>query len=299
MRRLCTVLPVAGLAMAALAWGSAPAGPATSTAPAPEVKVLANPFFVFDNGLRGVKEPAKVIKDLGYAGMGASGIKVKPLVDAYRKEGLKVFSTYVGCQIDKTPAYGADWKDAIKELKGSDVVLWLTVGGGKPGQEDDKAAGVVREIADLAAEAELKVALYPHAGFYVATARDAIRLVKKVDRKNVGVTINLCHELMAGNMDELPRIIEEAAPNLFMVSVNGADKRDKTQTMGWDRLIRPLGQGDYDVYGFLKKLRSAGYTGPIGLQCYAVKGDAVENLTTSIRTWKDYSARLAAEGPAR
>lgn len=252
---------------------------------------LANPFFVFDNGLRGVQEPEKVLKELGYAGMGASGLRVSPLVKRYQQAGLKVFSTYIGCQFDKTPPYDPYLKDAVKELNGTDVVLWLTIRGGQRGQEDEKAVEVVREIAELAAASDLRVALYPHTGFYVATTADALRVVKKVNRKNVGATINLCHELMTDQGPKLDSTIKEAMPYLFLVSINGADV--KQPGYSWDRLIQPLGQGDFDVCDLLKKLTAAGYRGPIGQQCYAVKGDPVENLKQSIKAWNEYSARLA------
>jgi sugar phosphate isomerase/epimerase len=248
---------------------------------------------VFDNGLHGIQDPPKLLKELGYAGMGASGLKIGGLVKQYREAGLKVFSTYIGCHLDQMPPYDPQLKEAVRELKGTDVVLWLTVLGGKYGQADDKAVVLIREIADLAEPSGLRVALYPHTGFYVATTADALRVVKKVDRKNVGATINLCHELMTDQGPKLDATIRQAAPYLFLVSINGADpKRPGT---GWDRLIQPLGRGDFDVRDFLQKLMAAGYRGPIGLQCYAVKGDPVENLKQSIRAWRAYSARLAGD----
>jgi sugar phosphate isomerase/epimerase len=257
------------------------------------------PFFAFDNGLHGIPDPPALLKRLGYAGMGASGLKVGGLVKQYQEAGLRVFSTYVACHLDKTPAYDPQFKEAIRELMGTGVVLWLTVLGGKHGQEDDKAAAVVGEIADLAGPSGLRVALYPHTGFYVATTADALRVVKKVDRKNVGVTINLCHELMTDQGPKLGATIREAAPHLFLVSINGADV--KRPGYGWDRLIQPLGRGDFDVGGFLEKLKAAGYRGPIGLQCYAVKGDPAENLKQSITAWREYLRRLGntAGEPAR
>ena len=147
------------------------------------------------------------------------------------------------------------------------------------------------EIADLAATSDLRVALYPHSGFYVATTADALRLTKKVDRQNLGATINLCHELMTDQGPKLDETIREVAPYLFVVSINGADV--KQPGYSWDRLIQPLGRGDFDVCGFVGKLKAAGYRGPIGLQCYAVKGDKLENLRQSIKAWKEYRARLA------
>ena len=266
-----------------------------SAAPAAEPG-LPNPFFVFSNGLGGIDDPPKVLKELGYAGVGVGGLNVLGAVRQYEKAGLKVFNTYVGCRLDKTPAYDPQFKKAVEDLKGTDVVLWLTVLGGKYGQEDEKAVGILREIADLAATSDLRVALYPHAGFYVATTADALRLTKKVDRKNLGATINLCHELMTDQGPKLDETIREVAPYLFVVSINGADV--KQPGYSWDRLIQPLGRGDFDVCGFLRKLKAAGYRGPIGLQCYAVKGDKLKNLRQSIKAWKEYSARLAAEEPS-
>ena len=141
--------------------------------------------------------------------------------------------------------------------------------------------------------------LYPHASFYIETAEDAIRVVKQVKRKNVGLTVNLCHELMAGNGNRLPQILDEVAPHIFMVTINGADKKEEcgplAWTQMWGRLIQPLGQGSYDVYAFLKAVRAVGYAGPIGLQCYGLKTDPAVHLKQSMKAWKEYSARLAAE----
>lgn len=266
---------------------------AAFSAQKPDQKPEAYPLFVFDNGVQGIADPPTVLKQLGYAGVGWSGWKVAPVVKRYQERGLKVFSTYVSCHLDKTPPYDPEAKEAIAELRGTDVILWLLVLGGKAGQEDAKAVRIIREIADLADSAGLRVALYPHTGCYVATTADALRLVRQVDRKNVGVSINLCHELMTDQGPNLQATIRDAVPYLFLVSINGADAKEPG--FGWDRLIQPLGRGNFDVYGFLKSLHAAGYRGPIGLQCYALKGDAVENLRQSMRAWQDYSARLSKE----
>jgi sugar phosphate isomerase/epimerase len=266
------------------------AGPGSGLAAEPG---LPNPFFAFDNGLRGIADPPTVLKELGYAGMGASGLNIGGLLKQYQAAGLKVFSTYVGCNFSETPPYDPQFKKTVEELEGTGVILWLTVRGGKYGQDDEQAVAVVREIADLAAARGVRVALYPHTGFYVATTADALRLAKQADRPNLGVSINLCHELMTDQGAKLDATIREAAPHLFMVSINGADA--KQPGFGWDRLIQPLGRGDYDVAGFLRTLREAGYEGPIGLQCYAVPGDAAENLRESIKAWRAYQDKLGTK----
>jgi sugar phosphate isomerase/epimerase len=295
MKRFFPVTALLILLLAVGVWMASPAAGAESPGSTGAKPGECWPFFVFDNGLHGIPDPPKLLKELGYAGMGASGLQIGGLVKQYQEVGLKVFSTYVGCHLDQTPPYDPHLKEALCEWKETDIVLWLTVLGGKYGRDDAKAATVVGEIADLAGGSGLRVALYPHTGFYVATTADALRIVKKADRKNLGATINLCHELMTDQGVKFDATIREAAGHLFLVSINGADhKRPDT---GWDRLIQPLGRGNFDVCGFLKKLKAAGYRGPIGLQCYAVKGDPAENLKQSIRAWREYCARLAVAEP--
>jgi sugar phosphate isomerase/epimerase len=258
---------------------------------------LSNPFFAFDNGTgRDQKVPfeaqAKMLKDLGYAGIGFTGTqRIPEMLAALDANGLKMFNTYVGaCVNPGRPPYDPGLKMAIHQLKGRDTVIWLYVTGGKPSSSaaDDRAVAIVREIADMAAESGLRVALYPHTGLYVARVEDAVRLVKKVDRKNVGATFNLCHFLKTDNEKNLETRLKEVMPYLFVVSINGADG-GATNDMLWDRLIQTLDRGSFDVGRVLKTLKQLHYTGPIGLQCYAVRGDVRENLQRSIDAWHKLS----------
>ncbi len=256
---------------------------------------LSYPFFAFDNGTgRGRLSPdeqAKMLKELGYAGIGYTGTKGIPeMLAALDQHGLKMFSTYVGVRLGGDgPSYDPSLKRAIEQLKGRDTLIWLTITGNAP-DGDRQAVEVVREIADLAERSKLRVALYPHVGFYVARVEDALRVVEKVDRPNVGASWNLCHWLKLDDEKNMEPLLKRALPHLFVVSINGADHEG-----GWDRLIQTLDRGEFDVYNSLKTLRRLGYRGPVGLQCYAVKGDTRENLERSIGAWRKFSARLAAE----
>ena len=79
--------------------------------------------------------------------------------------------------------YDPAFKEAIHMLKGTDTVIWMTLRETKvKGDHDAEAVKLVRDIADLAQASGVRVALYPHAGFYVATAADAARIAKKVER---------------------------------------------------------------------------------------------------------------------
>ena len=86
------------------------------------------------------------------------------------------------------------------------------------------------------------------------------------------------------------RILKQALPRLWAVSINGADNFDEKP--GWEHYIQPLGKGDFDVAGFLKTLKELDYKGPIGLQCYGIGGDAREHLARSMTAWNTLKLNL-------
>lgn len=139
----------------------------------------------------------------------------------------------------------------------------------------------------------MKVALYPHAGDWLERVEDAIRVTKKAQRDNLGVMFNLCHWLRVDPQREYRPLLECAGPKLFAVTINGADEFD-TQP-GWGRYIQSLDRGSFDMQSFLRTLRQLHYGGPVGLQCYGLRGDAREHLTRSIATWREFDQRLLNE----
>jgi sugar phosphate isomerase/epimerase len=124
--------------------------------------------------------------------------------------------------------------------------------------------------------------------------QDAVRVAKKVNRPNFGVTFNLCHCLMVGDEDKIPELLAEAMPHLFLVSINGADTG--AGRTSWARLIRPLDEGSKDLLPVLKKLKELGYAGPIGLQGFGVKLPQGENIKRSWSAWQKLNERLSKEG---
>ncbi len=257
-----------------------------------------NPFFAFDNGTgRGrvsLEQQAQMLKELGFDGVGYTGTaRIPELLTAFDAHGLTVFSTYVQAHVDPgKPAYDPGLPEAIKQLKGRETVLWLYMLGGRPSgvEHDERAVEILRELSDMAAESGLRVALYPHVGFYVATVDDALRLAEKAARPNVGVSFNLCHFLKLDAEHNIKATLERAMPRLLLVSINGADRGD-TRQMGWNRLIQPLDQGDFDNGELVATLRSLGYRGPIGLQCYGIPREPQEHLPGSMKAWREIVER--------
>ena len=263
-----------------------------------------NPFFAMDTGAKDAnhqtaKEQVQMLKELGYDGIGIgyNGVKeLSKMLEELDKNGLRLFAMYFGVNIDPDQQkYDPTLKDAIEILKGRNTILWIFVTSKKhkPSSPagDDRAEETIGEIADMAAQSGIRVALYPHHAFWLERVEDAVRIAQRVNRRNVGVTFNLCHWLRVDDEKSMRPLIRSAMPHLFVVTVNGADSGGKD----WNQLIQTLDRGSFNMARFLKTLRNTGYTGPIGLQHYGVKGDAHENLKRSMNAWRDLSKALVAD----
>jgi sugar phosphate isomerase/epimerase len=262
----------------------------------------AGPFFAMDtiaargiNADDGATLDAKLddLKSMGYAGLSWTGTdvgQIKSVTAAAEKRGLKVYALYVAFPIGpKGVEVPANIDELFNAVAGHETVVWAYVQGQsmKPSDPAGDAVAIpaFRDLAERAAKRKVKVALYPHAGFWVQTVGDGLRVAKGVDRENFGICFNLCHALKTGDEKNIPDLLREARPRLFLVTINGADaglgpKGD------WDRLIQPLGRGTYDVGALLRRLKEVGYKGPIGFQGYGIKGDRREILRETMAGWK-------------
>jgi sugar phosphate isomerase/epimerase len=257
---------------------------------------LQNTFFVFchdthDAKKRDYAQQAEMISAIGFDGVGHLRLKDLPeRLATLDEKGLKLvwLHEYVTIGPDAV-SYDPALREALELLRGREVLLSLTIRGGKRSDPsyDDRVVPVLREIADLAATTGQRVVLYPHVNDWVETIGDAVRVARKVDRENLGAMFNLCHWLRVEYPGRLDETLKEAMPHLFAVSINGADPPPG----GWEKLIQPLGSGSFDVAGLLRTLRRLGYNGPIGLMCYGLGGDAEVHLRKSMEAWK----RLAVE----
>ena len=248
------------------------------------------PVYAFQNGVnfKTVKERVKVLEELGYDGIGSAKLSKSDLslpdrLKAYEKAGLKIFSFYIGGKLSSEGhTYQSEIPEAITQLKGHDTVLELYLQGSKKSNTDEQAIAFVQEIADLAEKSGLRVVLYPHAGFYIDTLSDAIRVARKCRRNNVGVMFNLCHYLKVEPKNDLKATLLEAKDLLWQVSTSGAE----IGGTNWGQLIQTLDRGDFDQKTLFQILNEIGFSGNVGFQCYAIRGNSRENLKRSMDAWK-------------
>ncbi|MDP6636730.1 MAG: sugar phosphate isomerase/epimerase family protein [Phycisphaerae bacterium] len=290
-----TILPIVLLTIVQT-FRPAGAGPTTKPASAKPNAFFALCMDTHDAKKRNLAQQAEMLKELGYDGAGHLWLKNIPeRLKTLDAAGLKLFHVYMRVNIksgNKRP-YDPKIKEVVKLLKGRKTALVLLVGGLKPSDPkgDPRAVELVGQIADLAAKSSLDVILYPHTGDWLQNVGDAVRIAKKVNRPNVGAMFNLCHWLKAERGKDLEKTLKAAAPYLKGVSIHGADTAAEIASRK-GKWIQPLGSGSFDVGGLLKTLKDLGYTGPVGLQCYGLRGDAADHLARSIAAWRKLRGRL-------
>lgn len=260
-----------------------------------------NPFFAFcmdthDSEKRSLREQAEMLNELGFDGAGHLWLdNLEERIRTLDEFGLDLFQVYLQVSIDpEKEAYDPRLEESLPLLKGKEVMLALLITGLPPSDPkgDDKAVEVVREIADMAAPYGVRVVPYPHTNDWMEKVEDSVRIAKKTDRPNVGAMFNLSHWLNVDREENLEKVLTDAAPLLFAVSLNGADHAEEIRA-GTGNFVQPLDSGSYDVRLVFDALKEIGYKGPVGLQCWGIEGDAKEHLSRSMAEWRRINSNSA------
>jgi len=262
-----------------------------------------NPFGVF-NLAPFNQRPAQAQVDLvmsnGYDGLMASLPGKTPLVrlrefadvSAVREGRFRIYAVLWQNQIAKPldERFLTEFLGVATELN---AAIWCNIVG-PPGERTNTIARL-QLIADLCQAAGVQLVLYPHYDCTFETAEQALEIWQKMNRPAVKISIHLCHELKANNQNRLDEIISKVAPHLALASLNGVDTSVAFSVKGWDTMIIPLDQGDYDVRPYLAALIRHGYKGPILLHNFGFKTPPEEYLPGSMRRWREISADVVKQ----
>jgi sugar phosphate isomerase/epimerase len=252
-----------------------------------------NSVFAYEFGDISPEQQARFARESGFDGTVFDHAQQIPeRLRALDEAHLQLFFLWLTVDISNGQIkYEPGMEAAIEGLRGRGTVVWVAIQGDDAGGAgaEDRTIQAVDRISDLASRSNLRIALYPHYGFYLPRFRDVVRVAERVGRSNVGVTFNLCHELRSGFDPEFPQLLDKAIPRLYGVTINGADRQGRD----WSTLIQPLGRGDYDVTGLVRTITKAGYRGPFGIQCFGLKGDPGVYLKQSMAAWHVISVSAA------
>jgi sugar phosphate isomerase/epimerase len=241
-----------------------------------------------DTKKRSLAQQADMLAELGYDGVGHLWFdKVEDRLKTLDEHGLRLFQIYERINLGASPGYDKQrYEELLPLLKGRDVQIALLMSGGSPSDDslDNKAVSVLREMADKAAPFGVSLLIYPHRTDWAETLDDAVRVAKKVDRKNVGAMFNLCHWGAVDKEKNLAELFHRSMPYIQCVTINGGEPTAKVNS----KWIAPLDEGSFDVRQVLRLLHEAGYRGPVGLQCYGIRTDAQDHLRRSMKIWRSW-----------
>jgi len=236
----------------------------------------------------------------GYDGLMASVSMKNPLVrlrefaavPAVREGKFKIYSVLWQSHIEKPldEKFLAEFVVVAKDLN---TAIWINIVG-PPGERTNTIARL-QLIADRCQAGGVPLVLYPHYDCTFETAEQALEIWQQMKRPEVKLSIHLCHELKAKNMARFDEVVAKVVPHLALASLNGVDTSVDFSVKGWNTMIIPLDQGDYDVRPFLAALVRHGYTGPILLHNFGFKTPPEEYLPGSMKRWREISAEVAQQ----
>lgn len=269
-----------------------------------------NFFFPLHNIIRGdsvyntFDKQVELIKATGYDGIEINQVdSFKGMKEALDKHKFAGAFFYVKVKLEE-PYFDEKLEDCIRQLKGSKTIISpFIVSESKqyaPSSRDadDLAARLIGQVADWAEESGLEVAIYPHVYYYVERANHAADLARKINRKNVGLTFNLCHWLATTTETERANLrtdLSNMRPYLKMITICGANDTISQKKNIWNDYILPLGSGTFDTYGLVSYvLKDLKFRGPVGVQCFNIAGDKPALVRNTMTIWKSYQKKLKA-----
>ena len=188
--------------------------------------------------------------------------------------------------------------DAIGRLGGSVLTLWLSYDGNDYRFQDDYARSWERileafgTIADYAHPLRLSLEFKPYeprAHSLLPGTGHTLHLIDELNRDNVGITLDFCHMLMAGENPSFGLALVARKKRLFGIHLND----------GYGRTDDGLMFGSVDparAAEFLFYLKRYTYDGVIYFDTFPIREDPVDEFATNIRTIERISQKLDAYG---
>jgi sugar phosphate isomerase/epimerase len=272
-------------------------------------QTIANKFFPLHNIIAGdslyntYDKQIALVKTTGYDGIEINDFdNFADMKAALDKQAFPAIFLYVQINLD-SPCLNNKLKDEIGQLAGNKTIIapYIIGRSGMAAGDPTSDSLLVRRLSQLAGwagQAGLEVAIYPHFGFYIARCDQALSIVKKVRRKNLGLCFNLCHWLATTSLSqrsELKSLLRELSPYLKMITICGANDTISRQRTIWDDYILPLGSGSFDTYGLVKYcVQDLRLRVPIGVQCFNIKTDNFQLVQQTMQVWRQYEKALAS-----
>ncbi|WP_369371221.1 sugar phosphate isomerase/epimerase family protein [Promicromonospora sp. Populi] len=155
---------------------------------------------------------------------------------------------------------------------------------------DAAALAFLEQAINRATAAGGSLRLYPHFSFWMERVDDVLRLLEQLPHHALRMTFPAFH-VYALEGSGFGAALDRARPVIAGVNTNGSRR---LAGQYFPVTIEPVGDGDFDNFAFLGRLRSFGYSGSLGVQAYGVGGDAYTHFARSRAALREIEARLDA-----
>jgi sugar phosphate isomerase/epimerase/4-hydroxyphenylpyruvate dioxygenase-like putative hemolysin len=224
------------------------------------------------------------------------------LAEEAARLGLSI-EAYQPLHVEALPPalFGASLRHAERKLDlmgdlGARVLVCCSSKTASGLDDDDLAAEQLNELADRAAQRGLRLAFEAVPWGRLRTHEDAWRIVRQVDHPALGMCLDSFHVLSIHND---PGVISDVADEkIFHIQLADAP-RPNMDVREWSLHSRLFpGQGSLDVAGFLARVLSGGYAGPIALEVFNdvyQQEDPRHAATDAMRSMRALTETVAAE----
>ena len=218
--------------------------------------------FIMDAGFDGVEISAFDKQFQPREAFYAPGFAAR-MLDAMKRRGVRGFSVSAHKDYTETPEAFAIVRDMIRvaaEL-GSDYAI---INGAirREGEEYeaqwDAMIRKTRELAHIAGELGVKLAIEYEPGFVTDSTELLLRAIHEIDSPVIGVNCDIGHVFLC-DADPM-RAIEQSAPYILQCHVENMARGVHDHLVPWE--------GDMDLAAYLAKLREVGFDGGLGLDLY-------------------------------
>jgi hypothetical protein len=244
-----------------------------------------------------VQSIVETLTDLNYAGIvvngrGESALKrLDKYLELNENNGgdFKVYAAYLAHRFDKYGFSDTDHRTAIDRIAGKGIDLWVWCKDNKQDGSvtDEKVAYWIKGIVEYAATKNVNIILYSHYNTYYQTALDALEIVKKINSPNLGLSINLSHELRSDKGPILEETFERSKNHISTIIISGSNielDRTSPSTMNTSTVMS-LEKSEYDLIPFMKLTKKYGSGVPLGFINFKMTEDPKIYLKNTMDRW--------------
>jgi sugar phosphate isomerase/epimerase len=222
--------------------------------------------------------------------------ELEELTSVAREHDLDVAAVHVALDLDdRAPLERLlSTLELVPRTTVIEVAIRSTAGTYPPSRTDgDEAAREqLEEVVAARAASAAPVSLYPHVDHWLETHEDAQRLLSRLPTMGLRTNVNGYHWYATGRRDP-STLLPKLASDVALTNLCGSRylRREDRYT------LEPLDAGELDNFALLGVLRRHGFDGPVGIQGFAVAGDAYAHLRRSLHALEDLERRIR-EHPA-